>query len=146
MGAWLSDPRAATDRCPYNNRDYFCALGLGAALAGAELAAGDTAGDGVSVAVGEGCCTGADSLSGAADCSTERWPVIAGNESMSASNINAAAAPMVILLRMLCVPRGPKAVLETLLEKSAPASALPGCSKTVTTKTTQERMNSPYKK
>jgi hypothetical protein len=32
----------------------------------------------------------------------------------------------VILLRMLCVPRGPKAVLETLLEKSAPASALPG--------------------
>ncbi|HEX4899278.1 MAG TPA: hypothetical protein VFV61_02025 [Pyrinomonadaceae bacterium] len=137
MGAWLSDSTI---------RDYFFALGLGAALAGAELAAGDAAGDGVSVAVGEGCCTGADSLSGAADCSTERWPVIAGNESMSASNINAAAAPMVILLRMLCVPRGPKAVLETLLEKSAPASALPGCSKTVTTKTTQERINSPYKK
>ena len=126
-------------------QDYFCALGLGAALAGAELAAGDAAGDGASVAIGEGCCTGAAS-SGAADCNTEREPVMAGNESISARSMNAAAAPIVILLRMLCVPRGPKAVLETLLEKSAPASALPGCSNTVTTRTTQARMNSPYKR
>ena len=119
-------------------------LGLGAALAGAALAAGEAAGDGLSVAVGEGCVTGV-SLSGSADCSTERCPVIAGNESMSARSINAAQAPIVILLRMLCVPRGPKAVLETLLENRAPASALPGCSNTVTTSTTQERMNNPYK-
>jgi hypothetical protein len=121
------------------------ALGLGAALAGAALAAGDAAGDGASVAVGEGCCTGAGWVSGSADCSTEREPVMAGNESMSASNMNAAQAPIVILLRMLCVPRGPNAVLETLLENSAPASALPGCSNTVTTSTTHESMNSPYK-
>ena len=71
---------------------------------------------------------------------------MAGNESINASNMNAAHAPIVILLRMLCVPRGPKAVLETLLEKSAPASALPGCSNTLTTSTMHERMNSPYKK
>ena len=104
---------------------YFFALGLGAALAGeAACCAGDVAGAGV--AAGDGCGVGLDSASGAADCKTEREPVIAGNESISANNINAAAAPIVILLRMLCVPRGPKAVLETLLEKSAPASALPG--------------------
>jgi hypothetical protein len=68
---------------------------------------------------------------------------MAGNESVKANNMNAAAAPIVILLRMLCVPRGPKAVLETLLENNAPASALPGCSNTVTTNTTQERINNP---
>lgn len=109
------------------------------------LASGEAAGDGVSVAVGEGCVTGADSLSGSADCSTDRWPVMAGSESMSARSMNAAHAPIVILLRMLCVPRGPKAVLETLLEKSAPALALPGCNNTVTTNTRQDKMNKPYK-
>ena len=98
------------------------------------------------MAAGDGCCAGAGSVSGAADCNTEREPVKAGSESIKASNINAAAAPIVILLRMLWVPRGPNAVLETLLEKSAPASALPGCSSTVTTKTIHERINSPYNK
>ena len=37
----------------------------------------------------------------------------------------------------------PKAVLETLLEKSAPASALPGCNNTTTIRITHDRMNSP---
>jgi len=45
---------------------------------------------------------------------------------VSAINMNAAAAPMVIFARRLAVPRGPKAVLDNVLEKSAPASALPG--------------------
>jgi len=36
------------------------------------------------------------------------------------------AAPTVILASSVCVPRGPKVVLETELVKSAPASALPG--------------------
>ena len=125
---------------------YCCALGLGAALPGEAFCAGAVAGTGDPVGVGEGCCTGAGSDSGPADCKTERWPVIAGKESTSANNMNAAAAPIVILLKILCVPRGPKAVLETLLEKSAPASAFPGCSSTVTTSTTQARIKNPYKK
>jgi hypothetical protein len=45
---------------------------------------------------------------------------------VSAINMNAAAAPIVIFANKLAVPRGPKAVLDNVLEKSAPASALPG--------------------
>ena len=59
--------------------------------------------------------------------------------------MKSAAAPMVSLARIVCVPRGPKAVLETLLEKSAPASALPGCNNTATTSTMQVKMKRPYK-
>jgi hypothetical protein len=59
--------------------------------------------------------------------------------------MNAAAAPIVILASKLAVPRGPNAVLERLLEKSAPASALPGWSRMTTTSTRQARMNNPYK-
>ena len=51
---------------------------------------------------------------------------MSGSPNVSAINMNAAAAPIVIFARRLAVPRGPKAVLDTLLEKSAPASALPG--------------------
>jgi len=40
--------------------------------------------------------------------------------------MNAAAAPIVIFARRLAVPRAPKAVLDNVFEKSAPASALPG--------------------
>jgi hypothetical protein len=65
-------------------------------------------------------------LSGVVDCSTECDPVIDGSESINAININAAAAPIVTLANTLAVPRGPKAVLETLLENSAPASDFPG--------------------
>jgi hypothetical protein len=59
--------------------------------------------------------------------------------------MKAAAAPMVIFASKVCVPRGPKAALETLLEKRAPASALPGCNNTETIITTQARMKSAYK-
>ena len=49
-----------------------------------------------------------------------------GNDSMSAINMKAAAAPIVTFDKILAVPRGPKAVLETLLEKRSPAPDLPG--------------------
>lgn len=48
---------------------------------------------------------------------------------------------MVILDKILSVPRGPKAVLETLLVKSAPASDLPGCKSTEAINVRHERMN-----
>ena len=76
---------------------------------------------------------------------TERVPLMPGTESKRAVNIKLAAAPMVILESSVCVPRAPKAVVETVLEKSAPASALPGCNKTVATKTMQERRKRPNK-
>ena len=68
-----------------------------------------------------------------------------GNPSVSAINMNAAAAPIVILANKLAVPRGPKAVLDTLLEKSAPASALPGWSRITTIKIKQAKTNKPYR-
>ena len=76
------------------------------------------------VAAGEGDGSGA--CSGTPDCKTERVPVIAGNESINANNMNPAAAPIVIFDSSVCVPLGPNAVLETELENNAPASALPG--------------------
>ena len=88
------------------------------------LAAGEAAG-----AAGEACCVGAGVgvADGAlSDCKTDREPVSSGNPSASAINMNAAAAPIVIFASKLAVPRGPKAVLDSVLEKSAPASALPG--------------------
>jgi hypothetical protein len=66
-----------------------------------------------------------------------------GNPNINAININAAAAPIVIFANKLAVPRGPKAVLESVFEKSAPASALPGCSRITTTRIKHARMNSP---
>lgn len=77
---------------------------------------------------------------------TEREPVTKGSESIKATSIKRAAAMIVILANRVCVPRGPKAVLETELVKSAPASAFPGCKRTATTITMQDRINSPYKK
>jgi hypothetical protein len=108
------------------------------AVAGAVLVAGDgcCVGDGLGVAVG--------ALSGF-DCKTEREPVSVGNDSIRATSINAAAAPIVIFANKLAVPRGPNAVLERLLEKSAPASAFPGCNRMLTIKTMQDRINKPYK-
>ena len=76
------------------------------------MAAGDATGTGVG--------------SGAVDCSTERVPVTPGKESVKAISINAAAAPIVTFDKILAVPRGPNAVLETLLEKRSPAPDLPG--------------------
>ena len=83
--------------------------------------------------------------SGAVDCKTEWLPVTAGNESISAISMKAAAAPIVIFERMLAVPRGPKAVLDTLLENRSPAPDLPGCNNITITSTKHARINSPYK-
>lgn len=99
------------------------------------VGATEAAGDACGVAVGSSGC----------DCRTERVPVNAGSESSSAISMKEMAAPIVTLARMVCVPRGPNAVLETLLEKSAPASALPGCKSTAMTNTMQDKINSPYK-
>ena len=58
-------------------------------------------------------------------------------------SMNAMAAPIVIFASRLAVPRGPKAVLEMVFEKSAPASALPGCSRITTIRMKHDRMKSP---
>lgn len=70
-------------------------------------------------------------------------PLMNGNERHIATSMKAAAAPIVIFASNVCVPRGPNAVLETELENKAPASALPGCNNTATTRMTQDRINSP---
>jgi len=83
--------------------------------------------------------------SGTPDCISEPVPVSAGSDNIKAISMNAAAAPMVIFASKLAVPRGPNAVLETELVNKAPASALPGCRRITSIKTTQARMNNPYK-
>jgi hypothetical protein len=105
-------------------------------------ACGDAAADGVAcgVATGVGVAAG---CSGSPDCKTELVPLINGSDKHSANSMKAPAAPIVSFPRMLCVPRGPKAVLETELENKAPASALPGCNKTATTRMMQARINNP---
>jgi hypothetical protein len=115
--------------------------------AGEAAAAGELTGDaaGAALAAGDACGAGVGVASGAVVCNTERLPVTPGNESISAMSMNAAAAPIVILERMLAVPRGPNAVLDTELENRSPAPDLPGCNNTTTTSTTHDRINSPYK-
>ena len=105
------------------------------------LAAGDAAGAaGVCcVGAGVGVAVAVGALSGC-DCKTEREPLSIGSPNASAINMNAAAAPIVIFASRLAVPRGPNAVLDNVFEKSAPASALPGCSRITTISTTQDRM------
>jgi len=127
----------------------FCVAGLeaGAAvgfLPASLVAAGDAAGEGTPAGATEAEGTG-DGKGNEPDWSTERDPFTPGNESVNAININAAAAPIVILAKRFAVPRGPKAVLETLLVNNAPASAFPGCSRITIINTAQARINSPYK-
>ena len=74
---------------------------------------------------------------------TETSPVKAGMASNKAEIIKTVAATIVIFDKTVAVPRGPKAALETLLVKSAPASVFPGCSKTLATRTRHERKNNP---
>lgn len=112
--------------------------------AGALALLGVVAGEALAAA-GDACGDGDGAASAACVSSTERVPVSAGNESVKAISIKAIAAPIVILASSVAVPRGPNAVLETLLAKSAPASALPGCNKTVTTSTMHDKIKSPYK-
>jgi hypothetical protein len=57
---------------------------------------------------------------------TEMSPVRAGIASNKAEIIKTVAATIVIFDKTVAVPRGPKAALETLLVKSAPASVFPG--------------------
>lgn len=118
--------------------DGFPIVAAGVAAGAATGAAG--AGVGAFTA-GVGVTNGA--CSGTPDCNTELVPVTIGKESIKAKSMNDAAAPIVIFDSNVCVPLGPNAVLETELEKSAPASAFPGCSRTVTTSTTHARINSP---
>jgi hypothetical protein len=75
------------------------------------------------------------------DCKIEVLPLSAGMASIKAVSMKVTAAPIVILERIEAVPRGPKAVLETLLVNSAPASDLPGCSNTEAINTTQDKKN-----
>jgi hypothetical protein len=126
-------PSSSSDWIYYLVPDGEAACDAAGEAAGAVVAAGDATGTGVGVA------------SGAVDCKTECEPVTPGSESINAKSIKPAAAPIVILERMLAVPRGPNAVLDTLLEKRSPAPDLPGCKSTTITKTTQDRINSPYK-
>jgi len=77
------------------------------------------------------------------DSKIDLEPVKPGRPSVNATSINAAAAPIVIFANKLAVPRGPNAVLEIVFEKSAPASALPGCSRITTTRTKHARIKSP---
>lgn len=77
--------------------------------------------------------------------STDTFPVKAGMEINNADSMKATAAPIVIFERTVAVPRGLKAVLETLLVKRAPASVFPGCSKTAATSTKQEIKKIAYK-
>lgn len=72
---------------------------------------------------------------------TEMSPVNAGIARSRAESIKTLAAKIVTFERTVAVPRGPKALLEVLLVKSAPASVLPGCSKTLPTNVTQEIKN-----
>ena len=111
-------------------------------LAAGDAAGADDPGAVVAAGVGEGVGAAVGALSGF-DCNTEREPLSAGSESIKATSINIPAAPIVIFASKLAVPRGPKAVLERLLEKSAPASAFPGCKRMLTIKTMQERIKRP---
>ena len=111
--------------------EAFDAGEVAGAVVGGTLAAGEAAGVGVA--------------SGSVVCKTDCEPVTPGRDSVSAISINAAAAPIVIFDKMLAVPRGPNAVLETLLEKRSPAPDFPGCSKITMTSTMHARINSPYK-
>ena len=115
---------------------FFVGAGDGVETVDVGTATGAT-GVGVAAGVGNASC------SGTPDCKTDLVPVIIGNESIRANNMNPIAAPIVIFESSVCVPRGPNAVLETELENSAPASAFPGCSKTVTTRMTHDKINSP---
>ena len=114
-------------------------------VAGEAAAAGDAAAGAV-VASGDGCGVGVGVATGAADCNTECEPVTAGNDNISASSMKPAAAPIVIFDKMLAVPRGPNAVLDTLLENRSPAPDLPGCKSTTTIRIKHARINSPYRR
>jgi hypothetical protein len=69
----------------------------------------------------------------------------AGIEIINADSMNKTAATIVIFDKTVAVPRGPNALLFTLLVNSAPASVFPGCSKTAPTRKMHETKNIVYK-
>ena len=91
--------------------------------------------------ISAGASAGASSV---ADCKTETLPVRAGHERSNAEIMNTQAAAIVSFERTDAVPRGPNDALETLLVNNAPASVLPGCSRTAPIKTMQEIKNIAY--
>ena len=130
-------------------RNYlFAGAFAGTAFTGSVFAAAGTAAfasavfaGAVLVFVSAGAWAG---VSGLAE-STDTLPVIAGIEISNAERKNAVAAAIVSLDNTVAVPRGPKAALDILLVNRAPASVLPGCSKTVATRTMQERKKIVYR-
>jgi len=84
-------------------------------------------------------------VSSALPCKTDIFPLKAGIEISRADSINTAAAVIVIRDSTEAVPRGEKAELETLLVNNAPASVLPGCSKTEPINVTHAAKNKTYK-
>jgi len=76
---------------------------------------------------------------------TETLPLNAGIEINKAVSMRTIDAAIVNFDKTEAVPRGPNAALDTLLVKSAPASVLPGCSKTAATNTMHETKNIEYK-
>lgn len=116
--------------------------GLESAAGAAPCVCGEVAGDAsppgdVAGEAAAGVGVSSDTLS-----RTERLP-LTPSESVKAMSIKEIAAPMVILASSVCVPRGPKAVLETELVKSAPASALPGCRSTARINVTHAKIKKP---
>ncbi len=77
---------------------------------------------------------------------TDTFPVRAGIDNKRADTINNPAAAIVTFDKIVAVPRGASAELETLLVNNAPASVLPGCSKTAAISTMHERKKIVYKK
>ena len=114
------------------------AAGAAAPSAGEADGAAPSAGEAAGEAVGDatGCGATPPSIS-------ERWPPPTPKPSSKATTKKVAAAPMVILARIVCVPRGPKAAEEIELVKSEPASALPGCRSTEMISTRQARIKIP---
>lgn len=95
----------------------------------------------VAAGISAGCSAGASSVD---DCRTETFPLKAGIEINRAETMKMQAAAIVIFERTDAVPRGPNALLETLLVNNAPASVLPGCSSTAPISTMQEIKNIAY--
>jgi hypothetical protein len=76
---------------------------------------------------------------------TETPPLNTGIEIINAESMKITAAAIVNFDSTVAVPRGPNALLLTLLVNNAPASVLPGCSNTAATSTIHDRKNNVYK-
>lgn len=108
-------------------------------VSGAALAAGAATFAFVSIAAGAVSDGVSDTV-----WRTDTPPCNAGIEIRNATTMKTVAATIVSFDSTDAVPLGPKAVLEMLLVKSAPASVLPGCSKTVATRTMQATKKIAY--